>query len=83
MKIYRVEYTVQGKVDGEKEWNNIGNQHIDVAAPSVKRALRAAELYALTPSRFFDSDTKKMATERFRKFEALSVNLLAEADIKG
>ena len=57
IKIYRVEYAVQRKVDGEKEWTTVWNGHIDVAAPSVKRALKAAELYAPTPSRFFDSDT--------------------------
>jgi hypothetical protein len=82
VKIYEVEYTKQAKVNGTRGWADIRSESIKVEAPTVERAIAAARKHALTPYPFKDESGEKQI-EKYRDFELVSVDLVAEADIKG
>lgn len=82
MKIYRVDYTVKCKVNGYRGWTKITGK-IDIAAPTVERAIDAAKRNALKSSSFYNDETKKKETERYKDFELTETKLIAESDIRG
>jgi hypothetical protein len=79
VKIYNVSYRKQAKGNS---WQWIGEESIKVEAPTVERAIAAATKHALAPIKYKDEDGKKQI-EKYRNFELISVELIAESDIKG
>lgn len=80
MKIYRIEYSVKGRVGNNSGWYDVPNKIVDVSCQSAERAIEAAKKYALRPQKF--DDDGKTKTEYYKDFELTSARLIAEADIK-
>ena len=75
-RIFRVEIQSESNFgDGYHSFKDEGN----FAARDAREAIEIAEVMLLDTTPFED-DNKKMITPKYRKIEALNVDLLAESD---
>jgi hypothetical protein len=83
VKIFKVRYSVKEKQEKARGWYEVDGESINVSSHTAERAIEAAKKNVLSISYEADRETGKKIKLVHKDFVLISVDLVAEADIKG